>query len=150
MNANVQRMTREQLALAALAASNGATHTPVQVQKLLFLIDKQIPLAVNGPHFHFEPYDYGPFDAAVYDTMDQLDAKDLVETIASPNLRWKKYRTTEEGLKAGNSLLEQMDADTADYIRELSAWVRSLSFEDLVSSIYNAYPEMRAKSIFRG
>jgi hypothetical protein len=150
MNGKVQQMTREQLVLAALAASNGATHTPVQMQKLLFLIDNKIPLAVNGPHFNFEPYDYGPFDSKVYDTLERLDLDGLVETVSSSNLRWKKYRTTEHGLEVGRDLLDQLDATTADYIRQLSNWVRSLSFADLVSSIYNAYPEMKAKSIFKG
>jgi uncharacterized phage-associated protein len=150
MNGNVQRMTREQIVLAALASSNGATHTPVQVQKLLFLIDKQIPLAVHGPHFNFEPYDYGPFDSQVYDTLDHLNSEGLIETEFSANLRWKKYRTTEAGLEQGNRILGQLDTNTAEYIRELSSWVRGLSFADLVSSIYNAYPEMKVNSIFQG
>lgn len=143
-------MTREQLVLAALAASNGATHTPVQVQKLVFLIQKRVGVPIAGPWFNFEPYDYGPFDAAVYDALDHWDSQGMVETITSPNLRWKKYRATVEGSQEGQRILSSLDHSSADYIRELSAWVRRLSFADLVSSIYSEYPEMREHSIFQG
>jgi hypothetical protein len=40
--------TKEQVVLAALAPSECATHSPVQVQKLLFLIDALIPELVGG------------------------------------------------------------------------------------------------------
>jgi hypothetical protein len=63
---NRRRMDRSSLVLAALAAAGGnAAFTPVQVQKLLFLIDREAGRLVGGPHFDFLPYDYGPFDRAV-------------------------------------------------------------------------------------
>jgi len=57
-------MDRGDLVLAALAAGGvGASYSPVQVQKLLFLIDREAANLVDGPHFSFRPYDYGPFEA---------------------------------------------------------------------------------------
>ena len=35
-------------------------------------------------------------------------------------------------------------------IEQVSKFVRSLSFEQLVSAIYKAYPRMKANSVFRG
>ena len=58
-------MTRKEVVLAALAPAKHAPHSPVQVQKLIFLIDRNIPREVGGPHFDFQPYNYGPFDKAV-------------------------------------------------------------------------------------
>ena len=52
-------MDRRDYVLATLSA--GGEHTsfsPAQVQKLFFLIDREIPQWVGGPHFRFEPYDY--------------------------------------------------------------------------------------------
>ena len=67
-----ERMTREEFILAAMAPGANYCYSPVQVQKLLFLLDRQIPREVNGPHFHFEPYHYGPFDSSVYSQLEQL------------------------------------------------------------------------------
>jgi uncharacterized protein len=144
------KVTRQELILAALAASNGDTHTPVQMQKLLFLIDKKIPQHVGGPHFQFEPYDYGPFDARVYHSLDNLAIQGLVEILTQPNLRWKKYKASESGLELGRTLLSSLDPPVQAYIKSLSSFVRRLSFAELVSSIYREYPEMREKSVFRG
>jgi hypothetical protein len=67
------------LVLAALAAGGeNATYRPVQVQKLVFLIDREASRLVDGPHFGFQPYDYGPFDRAVYIELDSLHTQGLV------------------------------------------------------------------------
>jgi uncharacterized protein len=67
-------MDRRDTVLAALAAAGAnAWFSPVQVQKLLFLIDREVPAFVDGPHFAFAPYDYGPFDARVYGELDRLE-----------------------------------------------------------------------------
>ncbi len=146
-----QTMSRDDIVLAALAASNGATHTPVQIQKLLFLIARRVDQSsVDGPHFNFVPYDYGPFDSQVYRCLESLSAQGLVEIVEEADLRWKKYRTSEQGLKQGMALLSSLPQPVSDYIKELSTFVRRLTFAELVSSIYRAYPEMRERSVFQG
>lgn len=120
------------------------------MQKLLFLIDKTIPQHVGGPHFQFEPYDYGPFDAQVYRSLDDLASRGLVEIVSQPNLRWKKYKATDSGFERGQALLSSLEPSVQAYIKSLSSFVRRLSFAELVSSIYREYPEMREKSVFRG
>ncbi len=66
-------MQRRNLILAALAAGGeNASFTPAQAQKLFFLIDRKAASLVDGPHFDFQPYDYGPFDKAVYDELARL------------------------------------------------------------------------------
>ena len=47
-----KHMERPNLVLAALAAGGeNASYWPVQVQKLLFLIDREASALVGGPHF---------------------------------------------------------------------------------------------------
>src|SRR5207248_1751684 len=76
-----KHMERHNLVLAALAAGGeNASYWPVQVQKLLFLIDREASALVGGPHFDFKPYDYGPFDRAVYVELDALSAQGFVST----------------------------------------------------------------------
>ena len=142
-------MEKADFILAALATADGATYTPVQVQKLLFLIDKRIPHLVGGPHFNFEPYDYGPFDAKIYSELVTLAASGLVEIISEPNLRWKKYRLTPDGVSRGMELFNHLGGEAGTYIRTLVDFVRRLSFAELVGAIYKAYPEMKANSVFR-
>ena len=141
-------MDRKLIVLAALAPAEGATHSPVQVQKLLFLIDKNIPELVKGPLFNFEPYDYGPFDTAVYEVIDGLAAEGLVEVVEESGRSWKRYRLSETGQAAGKKALNSISKKGREYIEEVSRYVRSLTFAQLVSAIYRAYPEMKVNSVF--
>ncbi|MGH2359352.1 MAG: hypothetical protein ACRDGM_02265 [bacterium] len=140
-------MDSKNIVLAGLAVGAGAVHTPVQVQKLFFLIDRNIPKLVEGPHFSFRPYNYGPFDEAVYRALEQLACEGLVELV--PDYKWTSYRLTAEGQRRGEQLLASLPSDAVEYIRRVSDFVRSLSFTQLVSSIYNAYPDMRENSVFQ-
>lgn len=141
-------MDRRNIILTAFAPANGASHTPVQVQKLLFLIDKEIPELVGGPHYDFQPYNYGPFDASLYDELSTLVEEGYAEVF--PEHTWLSYRLTEIGQKAGEKSLNGLSPQAQNFIKEASAFVRSLPFPQLVSAIYKAYPEMRANSVFRG
>jgi len=140
-------MERTQLVLAALSVADLGIHTPVQLQKLFFLIDKEIPHLVGGPHFDFQAYNYGPFDQAVYRELDKLALVEFVETV--PQSTWSSYRLTQQGQKHGETYLMQMDEKAIAYIRKASEFVRSLSFTQLVSAVYKAYPEMRENSVFQ-
>ncbi|MBF0567934.1 MAG: hypothetical protein HQK95_03615 [Nitrospirae bacterium] len=142
------RYNSADIVLAALAASNGADHSPVQIQKLLFLIDKKVSTRIEGPFFNFIPYDYGPFDRTIYDVLDNLSKEGQVDVVSYANLRWHKYRLTLDGQKKGEEVLNTFPFEVRDYFSKLSGFVRSLSFEQLVAVIYNAYPDMKIKSVF--
>lgn len=142
-------MNRAELLMAALAAGGeNATFTPVQVQKLFFLIDREASHLVNGPHFNFTAYDYGPFDRAVYDELEELAKRDLARVESTG--RYRVYGLSQRGFREGTRALGDLPEKASTYISNVSAWVRKLSFEQLVASIYNRYPEMKANSVFRG
>ena len=141
---------RQRVVLAALAAERGASFAPVQVQKLFFLLDENAAEALGGKQFDFEPYDYGPFDRAVYSELEGLSRAGLVQVTASEtSSERRQYSLTALGQEVGDVALENLPANVRDYAAKLSAWVRSLSFAELVGSIYRAYPEMKANSIFQ-
>jgi len=142
-------MNRDDLVLAALSAGGvGASYSPVQVQKLLFLIDREAANLVGGPHFSFRPYDYGPFDSSVYTEIERLRDRGLAEIVISGNYR--RYLLTERGFQAGAQQLEHLSPQVTAYLHQLAAWVRSLSFNQLVAAIYNRYPDMKVNSVFQG
>ena len=148
---NMQPLNKEQVVLAALATAAGEVFTPVQMQKLLFLLERRLwPVQRLGPFFDFAPYDYGPFDPDIYDVLETLQKKGLVEIIREPHLRWNKYKTTTEGASAGQSVLQSLSADARTYVQTLSDFVRRVSFAELVGAVYRAYPEMRVNSVFQG
>jgi len=142
-------MDQTDITLAALTSANGVTFTPVQIQKLLFLIDMRLAQQTGGPHFKFEPYDYGPFDAKIYRCLESLQHQGELEIIENANLRWKKYRLTPEGIARGQQLLSKLPEDVSEYISRLAFFVTSMSFEELVGTIYKAYPAMKVNSVFR-
>lgn len=142
-------MNKLDLLLVALAAGEKGEFTPVQIQKLMFLLDKNISNRLGGPFYDFRPYDYGPFDSAIYESLRELEQKGLVSSSLSSQ-GWKKHELTDLGYVKASELSIHIDNSILDYIKAVSNFVRSLSFADLVSSIYKAYPDMKVNSIFKG
>ena len=141
-------LSRRPIVLAALAAAGeNATFTPAQVQKLFFLIDREASHLVDGPHFAFRPYDYGPFDSAVYVQLDILEREGFVSIVAG---RYRFYMLTAIGFVEGQQILRALPPSTRDFIEQTARWVRGLNFQQLVSAIYRRYPDMKANSIFQG
>lgn len=143
-------ITRRELVLAALAANGGPQFTPVQVQKLFFLVDEDVSDLVNGPHFSFKPNDYGPYDKNVYRQIELLALEGLVQISVNPTTRFKTFKLTHDGRVEGQAILEKMDSKVADYLNRLSKWVRSMSFKELVLAIYAKHPKMKDRSLLAG
>ena len=141
-------MKLDEYVLAILSTGDGANYSPVQVQKMFFILDQEIPGEIEGPRFDFEPYDYGPFDKAVYEDLRVGQADELVAIEEAPYGRWNEYRATDRGIEKARALQLQINKDQLEFLKELSAWIRRLSFPQLVSAIYKDYPEMRENSIF--
>ncbi len=139
-------MTKKEIVLMALAPAK-SDHTPVQVQKSIFLIDRNISESIGGERFNFVPYSYGPFDIDVYKTLEQLQEEGMVEINRGQD--WKTYRLTAEGQEEGERLLQSIESSKRDYITAVSEFVQKLSFNALVSAFYKAYPDMRVNSVFR-
>ena len=142
-------MTKEEIILAVMSRSDGASYSPAQIQKLLFLIDKGVGPSLGGPFFNFIPYHYGPFDKEIYSLLDSLNVRDLVDIDLTSNNRLKTYRLTIDGQKSGSEIVHNLDQKFQAHLKALDSFVRSLSFKDLLRTIYKAYPEMRVNSIFQ-
>jgi hypothetical protein len=140
-------MNREEIVLTALSAGGaGAWYEPVQVQKLFFLIDREIAAEVGGHHFVFRPYDYGPFDSDVYTELERMHRSGLVIIAAG---YYRSYGLSEQGYARGAALLNKLPARARDFMTRTARWVLSLSFSQLVSAIYEKYPDMKTASVFR-
>ena len=143
-------MNRRDVLLAIMGAADGRPFSPVQLQKTVFLIDRNLPGVFEaGSRFTFAPYDYGPFDREVYVEAGILGLGELA-SITRGASGYSEYSTTNAGLARARELLQTLEEEQRAYIVSVVGWVRSLSFAELVKSIYEAYPDMRANSVFEG
>jgi uncharacterized protein YwgA len=140
-------LNRQEMMLAAMSSAGCGSFQPVHVQKLFFLIDEKLGSQMGGKYFDFEPYDYGPFDKAVYAELEGLSSDGLVSVAGGG--RYREYALTNAGLERGEAALAGLgDPVVAHGLATLTAFVRSLGFAELVSSVYRAYPAMKANSVF--
>jgi uncharacterized phage-associated protein len=137
--------------LLVVAAGKGQALTPVQLQKALFLLGKNLSskqLRV-ADFYPFRAYDYGPFNAQVYSDAKHLRDEGLIIIDPMDAVRYRYYSATVAGSERSEQLRAELRADVRDYLDRVVAWVRSLSFTALVQAIYRDYPEMKANSVFR-
>lgn len=143
-------LSHDEIALVVLSLADGGSFTPVQIQKALFLATDKVSQAFRkGSNYQFEPYDYGPFDWQVYTDVENLERRGLAQIDQQPGSRWRTYAASPAGVAEGRRLAERLAADQRAVLQKIVNLVRSLSFNELVSAIYKAYPPMRARSVFR-
>ena len=141
-----ESFARSEVVLLAMAAGGpGTLFEPVRIQKLLFLIDREIPHPVGGPHFDFRPCRYGPFDHAVYDELDALSRAGQVRIAERPGRR--TYVLTAMGLDRGRAALKRLPEEVRGYPTELARWVLSLGFGRLLAAVCRRYPEMAENTV---
>ena len=134
-----------ELVPAALAAGGyQAPYNPTHVQKLFFLIDWELADLVDGPHFNFQPFHYGPFDRKVYDVLFMLAERSLVE------VDWEGdfpiYMLTPKGERFGRASLDEQSPVVVGSLTQCARWVRAQSFRSLIVEIYARYPDMTVNS----
>jgi uncharacterized protein len=151
VSTNVPMVTsskRKETILAVLAAGPRVPFTPVQIQKLLFLVDRRIPKLIGGPFFNFVPYHYGPFDKHIYALLEELKGEGYVKIEHDSNFRRNTYSLSDAGITKGKDHLSTFPPVAVDFVQKTIAFVLKSSFAQLVSAIYRAYPEMKANSVF--
>ena len=137
--------SQAKIVLAALCGNGTcAPYNPVQLQKLLFLIDREIADDIGGPHFDFKPDHYGPYDPSVFDVAEGLRGQGKV--IIDNRGPYRRYLVSDGGLSEGSAVLDQMVEPACRYVYEASEWILSQSFRELVSAIYRQYPDMAVNS----
>ena len=143
-------MNRKQMLLLIVNAGAGKPLTPVQLQKSVFLVGESGLADVPQPFYEFEPYDYGPFDVAIYHDADFLQQEGLVTRVPSPTGTWTDTTISVEGQQSCESLKTQIPKETVTYISEIVAWVQNQTFRQLIANIYKLYPAYRENSVFQG
>jgi len=143
-------MTKREIVLACLSASDKHYYEPVQIQKIIFLFQEKAAAYLKAKPFNFRPYDYGPFDADIYFCLEELEKEGIVDIIGEPFDRHRLYRLKEKGNDIARSAFDMIPEPYHNFLSRLCAWVHSVSFAQLVGAVYKEFPSMREKSVFVG
>lgn len=136
-------MDRLELTQAALsAAGRGAEFHALQLQNLLFLIDREVAVECGGPFFAFEASRYGPYDGSVFDVAESLAGVNRV-AIRSTGPIWA-LSLTEEGYAAGEALRRNMPRSCRAYLSKAARWILARPFGAMLGGVCRRYPDIAA------
>lgn len=150
LQAEGESMLDRRDALVLFIAAPGG-HFPVdqiRVMKGLFLWSQEGPEDAQSM-YHFEPYDFGPFDTDVYRDLDGLESEGLLRVEHMPGTRQRRYTLTPKGQLVADQIRANADATRLGQIESIKRSVTSLGFEGLLRDIYQRYPEYATKSVAR-
>ena len=135
--------------LLVLSAAEGTTLSPVQLQKALFLVGENLPWAVGDNFYHFVPYNYGPFDPSVYSDAEALAADGWGTISYQPGRKFYEYAITTEGQMQAKRIKHALPSEVVKYVGSVVAWIKSVTFSELLRAIYAKYPDYARHSVFR-
>ena len=134
-------MKPAEIVLAAMSTGGAnSSWDSLRIQKLLFLIDVEIPDLVGGPHFRFAPYYYGPFDKAVYRLLEEL--QELGQVAAGRRDGYRQYSLTPEGRRTGERIAGGLPEPARQFMMHAARWLQQSTFRRILTVIYRKYPEM--------
>ena len=100
--------------------------------------------------FNFIPYHYGPYDKQVYLELSNLSLSGKIDIRLNKKNGYRLYKLSQSIIPEARKSLEETFGDTEiTNIRKLNDFVISKGFNELISSIYEKFPEMEENSIFK-
>ena len=139
-------MTRQDWLLLVLAAAGGKPLSPLQLQKSLFLVGHDLAKLVGADFYTFRPFDYGPFDATVYQDAEEQAAQGLVAIRSHPVTK-RVFSLTTTGITRARALEPELPADAARHCRYIVQWAQSQTFQELTQAIYERFPAYAERSV---
>ena len=118
--------------------------SPIQIMKGLFLASKELKL---NNFYKFEPYLYGPCSFEVYQDINQLLTENLITMIKIFPSYWAYYKITPQGAQKSRKILQTMNRELLEKLKEIKELVVNKSFIELLKYVYEKYPEYSINSI---
>jgi hypothetical protein len=133
---------KKKFILAVLSTGDYDFYTPVHVQKLFFLIERLIGLKF----FNFIAWHYGCHDKEIYQLLKELSEENYI-IIDNKDIS-SRYFLTKKGFIIGRKELNKYNDKQKKNILRLNNFVHSISFSQLVATIYKHFPEMKVNGVF--
>lgn len=147
------------LPLALIYQAGGKIEGRTRIQKLAFLADQQ--LEDEGIDLYdFIPYDYGPFDQAVYEALDFLEEEKLIEENKTRTyggdtrydyvLTEKGFESVEQNVPKDTGQLSPQERNiqkifevAGDVVDEYN----DMPISNLLDRVYGEFPEYTSESV---
>jgi hypothetical protein len=140
-------MDRTDWLLSALANASNTGLSPVQMQKVLFVLGKECPQEVGESYYQFRNYHYGPFSSLIYSDAERLACEGLIAISGDGSSR--AYTVTPAGTLRADSFVREAPLRATEFVKALVQWAQKLSFSEIVTAVYAKYPGTDENSIFR-
>lgn len=141
-------MDRKKKLLLALLSAEGEedVNEPIEgslrVMKQVFLAQKDAGVEV----FNFVPYKLGPCSFSIYNEMEALEDSNLVNVEEDSESGDDVYSLTDEGVEVAEEKIGDLDPKLVQAIREKKRMVNGMDFDELISYVYEEYPNSAEKS----
>ena len=129
--------------LVTLANTPGGRLQPVQLQKALCVVRRQLPApALQCDDFYdFSPSEYGPFSAAIDSDIEEL-AKAGVVLVSHDAWPARHFNLTPQGYDVARSLMANVEPAAARCLAQIVAWVTSFGIRDLLRLDVATFPRI--------
>lgn len=131
---------------AATGADGPDELDPIRIQKGMFLLGERGP-ARNL--YAFRPYNWGPFSRDIYQDLDRLVSRGLLNAKQQPGQSWKRYSATLAGDEVASRLAGTLDGSSVAWMQQCRQFLTERTFSRLLKDVYEAYPGMATKSHFQ-
>lgn len=122
-----------------------------QVQKLAFLTQKETKL---GESYRFVPWKFGPFSKEVWEDLDLLVSEGIVIEIpqgGKDKTVGYMYALTKDGARlVTDRILSQLDDNMLVQIKRMIENYSQMNLSELLTYVYEKYPEYTEKSQWSG
>jgi DNA-binding HxlR family transcriptional regulator len=140
--------TGQRWLLAMLYAIGGKIRGSTRLQKLSFLMKKQLNLDKQS-FYEFSPEKFGPFSGGLSEDMERMGEAGLVridEEVFEPKKLLEDwvicytYSLTEEGTEKARKIFDEMPEDVKSKLALLKPF-NEILLSDLIHHVYLAYPQ---------
>lgn len=132
----MQEIKEGDLIINVLSLVPEESFSPVQMQKLFFLLEKRLGIG----NFDFKAHHYGPYSRYLSAVLDFHDKLEVININGITH-----YKIKESEIISDSNFL---DENKRKFVVEMVKFVKSLSFKQLCMAIYKEFPDMAVNSIF--
>ncbi|MDS0297036.1 type II toxin-antitoxin system antitoxin SocA domain-containing protein [Halogeometricum luteum] len=122
-------------------------------QKMVFLLQQQLETDSSISTYDFEAYDYGPFSKGLYDDLDDLIDRGLVEETREEFDEDKalyEYELTEKGRDLAKRFEDLKETNQVlNLSEELKDEFNQKNLSEVLDFVYSEYPEYTENSVLR-
>jgi hypothetical protein len=119
--------------------------------KGLFLFQNEDAPDVVSPlpaaPYEFEAYAYGPFTAAIYHDLNELERLGFVQSKPVFGRTYSRWSITESGVALAQAKVEEISAERLRRLRHAKQIVLSKGFAALLRYVYQRHPDYATESV---